>query len=739
MLMRVFILLTILTCAISAQSIKGLVLDKNGIPLPGAVVRLANGNTGTETNSNGEFVLSGIISHPVRIIISYVGFKTDTILVQANNLLKVVLTEDATLSEVQVTGKKHATYIDAGPAKKEIITTEEIKKAACCDLAGCFETQGTVQAVTTNILTNAKELRVLGLSGVYNQILFDGFPLFQGASYGYGVSSYPGILVKNIFISKGTNSVLQGAEGISGQLNIVPPGSESADNLLLNLYVNSFSEKQMSGNFLTGFANWRNFVSLYTVQPGIKSDENEDGFLDIPLVRKYAVFNQLTFDDVEASGIGLKIGARYLHEERLGGQMKYQQYQRNEVPLYYNQIVNLQQPEFTLKFKFVFNETTDLVVTNSTQFHKQESVFGTTYYDAKQIYTNTTAAIGIIYHDIHEIKGGISLKTLDLTEDIVIAFDKYNRTFAGRYREPENVRGVFIENLLDYGATSLLTGIRLDYFGAGMSYVTPRIMLKHSFDEYTTLRLSAGTGLRTSHIFAENLNLLVSSRDVFFKEKLKPERAYTLGLNFVKDMDFESSTWSVSLDFYQTGFYNQNRLDYDTNPSMVFVENFTGTSVSNSLQIESKVKLFRKVELKATYCYLDVYQVLAGKKKPVPLNTKNRVLFSVNYGMEEAGLQFDIHFQWFGSQRLPESAKNPVQFRQISQSPAYTILNGQITKTLANWDLYTGVENVLNYTQEEPIISWRDPFGRYFDTSFNWGPVKGRELYAGVRYRMELL
>jgi hypothetical protein len=42
--------------------------------------------------------------------------------------------------------------------KTELINQAELKKAACCDLAGCFETQGTVQAMTTNIITNAKEL-----------------------------------------------------------------------------------------------------------------------------------------------------------------------------------------------------------------------------------------------------------------------------------------------------------------------------------------------------------------------------------------------------------------------------------------------------------------------------------------------------------------------------------------------------------------------------------------------------
>ena len=61
------------------------------------------------------------------------------------------------------------------------------------------------------------------------------------------------------------------------------------------------------------------------------------------------------------------------------------------------------------------------------------------------------------------------------------------------------------------------------------------------------------------------------------------------------------------------------------------------------------------------------------------------------------------------------------------------MINFQLTKKFPKADLYIGCENILNFTQEEPIISWQDPFNQYFDISNIWGPTKGREFYFGTR------
>ena len=56
----------------------------------------------------------------------------------------------------------------------------------------------------------------------------------MGLAYTYGISSVPGTLVDNIFVSKGSTSVLQGYESMVGQINVVPKSPDKGEKLFLN-------------------------------------------------------------------------------------------------------------------------------------------------------------------------------------------------------------------------------------------------------------------------------------------------------------------------------------------------------------------------------------------------------------------------------------------------------------------------------------------------------------------------
>ena len=234
----------------AAQSLKGKVVSENNIPLAGASVHWLNLPNGTITDSLGIFELQFSKNSIKKLVVSYVGYRSDTITITNENAIEVKLTWTKPLGEVVVKGKRPGIYIsEISPIKTEVITQVELKKAACCDLAGCFETQSSVQPRSTNVITNSKELRILGLSGVYNQVLIDGMPIIQGLTYTYGISSIPGTLVDNIYISKGANSVIQGYESISGQINVETKEPDRTDKLLLNVYANNFMEKHLNANY----------------------------------------------------------------------------------------------------------------------------------------------------------------------------------------------------------------------------------------------------------------------------------------------------------------------------------------------------------------------------------------------------------------------------------------------------------------------------------------------------------
>jgi hypothetical protein len=202
-----------------AQNISGLVTNDSKEPLMGASVYWLHGNSGTMTDYDGNFTL--VKNKGNYLISSYIGHISDTIKIENQNSITFTLKKEKSFQEILLKSEQGILISNRSGVKMEQITKTELKKAACCDLAGCFETQISVQPQTTNVITNSKELRILGLSGTYNQVLIDGLPMIQGLSYTYGISSIPGTLVDNIFVSKGANSVLQGYESISGQINVL--------------------------------------------------------------------------------------------------------------------------------------------------------------------------------------------------------------------------------------------------------------------------------------------------------------------------------------------------------------------------------------------------------------------------------------------------------------------------------------------------------------------------------------
>jgi outer membrane receptor for ferric coprogen and ferric-rhodotorulic acid len=251
-----------------------------------------------------------------------------------------------------------------------------------------------------------------------------------------------------------------------------------------------------------------------------------------------------------------------------------------------------------------------------------------------------------------------------------------------------------------------------------------------------SIRGSIGTGWRTVNLFSENIGLLASSRDIIFVEALKPERALNMGLNVTQKFESENVSGYISADFYRTNFQNQVFPDYDTDPTKAFIKNFTGKSVSNGFQTDIFLKLHDRYEFKAGYNFLDVYRIEDGDKNVLPFNPAHKILTTFSYKPLNNKFHTDINIHWFGKQRLPDTKSNPAEFRRPDYSTGYTTVNAQLTYIFKALEIYSGCENIFNFRQKKPIISWENPFGPYFDISSVWGPSRGREIYLGLRWKL---
>jgi hypothetical protein len=128
--------------------------------------------------------------------------------------------------------------------------------------------------------------------------------------------------------------------------------------------------------------------------------------------------------------------------------------------------------------------------------------------------------------------------------------------------------------------------------------------------------------------------------------------------------------------------------------------------------------------------------MIDGEKQLMPFNPRHKILGSWSYKPLSEKFHVDINVHWYGEQRLPNTQSNPELYRRPDFSKPYTLVNAQFTYSWTRFEVYLGCENIFDFRQLQPIIGWQDPFSPYFDTSSVWGPTRGREVYGGVRFRV---
>jgi outer membrane receptor for ferrienterochelin and colicin len=301
----------------------------------------------------------------------------------------------------------------------------------------------------------------------------------------------------------------------------------------------------------------------------------------------------------------------------------------------------------------------------------------------------------------------------------------------------ETVPGLFAEYTFTVPEKlTLLAGARVDFHSQFGAFFTPRLHVKYHPDQHTTLRLSAGKGSRTAHVFPENMAILVSSRQVVIRENLDQEIAWNFGISVNRHFELGKRELSVSADYYRTDFTNQVIMDMDSDRQHIYFYNLNGKSYSNSFQVEITSNPADRLDVTVAFRLNDVKATYEGELLRKPLVNRYKGLFTASYKTRMNKWQFDITTQLNGDSRLNDTHENPEKYQRPDESPVYAVVNSQVSKFFRKWDLYFGVENLTGYTQEDPIIAADDPFGEYFDATQVWGPMVGRKFYVGVRVKI---
>ena len=719
------------------EVIKGTVLgieEGTRSPVTGASVQWINTTKGTITNAEGKFELAIANISDKRVIVSMMGFNSDTISADTGKDLLIELRLVST-SEILVEEDNSSNTISKDVVKTEVLSQNEFKKASCCDLSGCFGSNSSVEVAVTDIVTNTKEMQILGLDGSYTQILMDGIPNMSGLTSKYGLNSIPGTLINKINISKGANSVLQGYESISGIINIELKDFNSSEKFLLNGYMNNTLERHVNTNYAGKWDKWSTIFSGHTAQESIRLDENGDGFMDAPLITRYMGYNKWSFEDDDEE-VSFDAAVQYVNEKRIGGQKGFSKDDMGSNSIY-GQTVDLNSFKVYSKFGKTLENNDQVKGFFSYDVYDDLSYYGITRYNAKQksLYANVFYETELFTDNM--LKGGLSYRHELIDEDINFTHAT-SKSYAGIYNKKESVPGAFLENVFTGLNRKLMviSGVRLDYHNKYDAIVTPRFLAKYEFTPETILRASFGTGFRTINLFNEYSNLFSSGRDIIIGEELNPEKVVNFGVNLVQYVTIGDVHADVVVDYYKTNFINKIIPDYNSNSSRVTFENLHGSAGSDVFQVETNIRPFANLDIKNSYKYNTVKYSQNGIEEDAPFIAKHKILSNVSYSFDENKWGANVSMNWFGKQTLPDTKSNPIEYQQPSESEPFAVFNAQINKNFESFEFYAGLENIFDYKQANPIVSANNPFGQYFDTSFIWGPVKGREIYAGFRFKI---
>ena len=797
MKIRNFILcgiMSLMSVGAMAQNVKGTVrASDTGEALLGASVYWLGTNIGMASDLEGKFDVYRVKGYD-KLVAAYVGYKTDTITVaEGVTHIDFSLQTDNEIEAVVVDGNLGNYVKRDGVIKSESISFAGLCKMACCTLAESFENSASVTVGYSDAISGARQIKMLGLTGTYTQILDENRPIMRGLSAPYGLNYTPGMWLNSIQVSKGVSSVTAGHEAITGQINMEYRKPTDEERLFLNLYFDSEMRPEINLSTaipLTADKSLSTVILVHGSMDTQSHDRNHDGYRDLPETHQINIANRWLWQS--KGGTQIRWGWKYVDENRLSGENGYKHSMREEMERSLSTYgSNMDNSGVNAYLKFGKPVGAAVYDTDSEEEYRSNIVFVADYN-----YFKEKAYFGLNDYNGHDhawwmnfsythyftarsfLAMGASASITNSDENII------NKIVPGpkvpgqtpnlwegrthnqmRYVEP----GVYAEYTYNIPEKfSLVLGLRGDWMGAtnaglaqdnggSVAYntayyspkesfvVTPRSHIRWDITPSTVLRASAGLGYRRASIFTDNIWMLATGRKTMVTDLSNDiEKALTAGVSltqYLKLGGYDDAT--ISFDYFRTQLYNTVLADQElgtkggTPDDEIWVYNTDGRAFTDTYQVDFQWTVARGLDIFATYRYTNakVSVERGGALHLVerPLTSRYKTLLNIQYATPYRRWVFDVTAQYNGPMRRPSLDGD---ITRSDLSPAYPMFYAQVSRKIRNWEVYVGCENIANYIQKDPILNGADPFSPAFNSSSVWGPLMGRKFYIGARFNL---
>ena len=667
-------------------------------------------------------------------------------------------------------------YLSKGKdIRTEVISAAGLCKMACCNLAESFENSASVTVGYSDAVTGARQIRLLGLSGVYTQMLDETRPVMRGLASPFGLSYVPGQWLESIQIAKGSSSVINGVECMTGQINMEHRKPTDEKPLFINGAV--MSDTKMDLNIASSLQmgyKWSTVILGHVSGNIVAHDMDKDGFMDEPKQLQFNLSNRWLY--MADNGVQVRFGVRAIQDSRLGGQMltengkhvfynkdSYiwdpQQLKEGQINPWGSDILNRSINGY-LKVGVPLNEdnSQNIALIADYNYQDMDSHFGATDYVAGQHSAFANLLYQNVINDSHRFTLGMNG-----------VFDRYDEDFRRTVmlQDVENngvtdlaSAGLFGEYTYHYGETlSVIAGLRGDWFnhvsdGKSKFRVSPRLTLKYMPMDEIVIRANGGRGLRYSTPLVDNIGVFSTGKkfDGDYNKHIL-EDAWTFGGNITYYLPFgASSNTYLSVDYFRTEFAQQMVVDYERYANQISFYALNGNrSFTDNIQLDFSVDPVERFNITATFRYTNAKIELAGKGLvEKPMTSRFKGVLNLQYATNLNKWIFDFTASLNGSCRVydfmkdlnedgtmtPAPKEGVARMYEDGRTPMYPMLYAQVTRRFKGWDVYIGAENLTNFRQKDAIIGASNPRQPSFDASCIWGPLMGIKAHVGFRFTL---
>jgi outer membrane receptor for ferrienterochelin and colicins len=738
-----FLMLTLASLSANAQqySIKGLVTDlEKGEGVPFASVFILGTSQGTNTDDSGVFQFSSDQKEG-KVVASFLGYRSDTLEWRQGAYLRFVLKPTASsLQEVVVTGTWKEVSKMESPVPVEVYTPKFFLRNPTPSLLEAMQNVNGVRPQLNCSVCNTGDIHINGMEGPYTMILIDGMPIVSGLSTVYGLSGIPNSMIQRVEVVKGPAATVYGSEAVGGLINVITKAPLHAPKMSVDLSSTTYLENNLDLGYSANLGKASTLLSAGYFYFNERWDKNKDNFTDITLQNRLSIFNKWSFE--RKDNRQANIAFRYVWEERFGGDLRWETQFRGGDSIY-GESIYTKRYEALGNYQLPTNEK--LMFTYSYNYHDQNSVYGTTIFNAIQ-----QIGFGQLTWDKklgrHDLLSGLALRYTHYDDNTPITSDAFLNNAPSEIWLP----GVFLQDEIAISAKhKIMPGIRYDYSSNNGGIFTPRMSYKFAPNNNNTVRLTYGTGYRVAYVFSEDHAALTGGRDILIKNTLQPERSQNVNLNFVTKFFPGFGFIGLDASVFYTYFNNKIVADYLTDPNKIIFDNLEEYGVSQGVTLNSEFNFTNGLKIMAGFTAMDVFtkakDSLGIHQKVPQLQAPNLTAnWSVSYTLPKINLTIDYTGYLNSPMYLPVQEND---FRP-DQSPWFSIQNIQLTKTFKGGiAIYGGVKNLLNFVPKDPILRPFDPFdkdiannnpnGYTFDPTYSYAAVQGIRGFLGVRMNIK--